>query len=71
MQFKNTILILLVFALLICSNPSSQVQARSLKSQAQSTKEQSSSGCAKFGFSCKSSKCCDGKCYKKICVPWV
>ncbi|EAS05009.2 transmembrane protein, putative (macronuclear) [Tetrahymena thermophila SB210] len=66
MQFKNAILILLVFVLLICSNPSSQVYAKSLKSQAQSTEQ--SSGCGMIGASCKSQRCCMGHCLFKRCV---
>ncbi|EWS71653.1 hypothetical protein TTHERM_000837801 (macronuclear) [Tetrahymena thermophila SB210] len=70
MQFKNAILILLVFVLLICSNPSSQVEAKALKSQTQSTKEQSIHGCSKQGESCKSQRCCSGgNCFAGLCFP--
>ncbi|EWS71652.1 hypothetical protein TTHERM_000836782 (macronuclear) [Tetrahymena thermophila SB210] len=68
MQFKNAILILLVFVLLICSNPTSQVQAKALKSYAQSAKEQSSASCALPYTSCKSKSCCAGYCLFKKCV---
>ncbi|EWS71650.1 hypothetical protein TTHERM_000836760 (macronuclear) [Tetrahymena thermophila SB210] len=65
MQLKNALLILLVFVLLICSNPSSQVQAKSLKVQGQST-----SSCGQPKASCsKSNPCCPGSaCVVKKCV---
>ncbi|EWS72538.1 transmembrane protein, putative (macronuclear) [Tetrahymena thermophila SB210] len=65
MKLKNAILILLFFVLLICSNLSTQVEAKSLKSQTQTAIKD----CLGPKQHCGNDKqCCRGLCVMNMCL---
>ncbi|EWS75875.1 transmembrane protein, putative (macronuclear) [Tetrahymena thermophila SB210] len=69
MQFKKAILILLVLVILVSMNPSSSVQARSLKANSSAAgKEQLRTDCAAPFASCKKKSCCVGGCTFGRCM---